>query len=509
MWSVKQTDNISPSNEITPEAYSQLHREKEKLADENQKLQNEILFLKEELAQLKRLIYGSKSERYVKEAPDAHQGSLFDNDQIEKKQPEETIEEIKYKRTKPVKEKSRPLRAEIPSHLPREKQIIEPEGKDETAKKIGEEVSERLEYVPGKLFVREIVRPKYITKQNDEKTEISIAQLPSEIIPKGNVGPSLLAHIFISKFVDHLPFYRQSKMFARNGLNIPDSTMGGWFSEASKWLSFVYDELKHQVLSGDYLQADETPIPVLSKDKPGSTHKGYFWVYYDPLKRLVLFDYRKSRGRDGPEDILSDFKGYLQTDGYAGYENLKNQSNITRLACMAHARRKFEHALENDPERGEYALETIGHLYDIERRAKEEGLSYEQIYDLRQNEVVPILTEFEKWLKDEINQVLPKSAIGKAFAYTLKLWPYLKRYVENGKFQIDNNLIENSIRPVALGRKNYLFCGSHEAAQNAAMIYSFLGTCKINNIEPYRWLKETLEALPECKSSELSRLLPR
>ena len=232
-------------------------------------------------------------------------------------------------------------------------------------------------------------------------------------------------------------------------------------------------------------------------------------MYYDPVKRLVLFDYRKSRGRDGPEEILSDFKGYLQTDGYAGYENLKNQSNITRLACMAHARRKFEHAMENDQQRGRHALETIGDLYEIERRAKEEGLSYEQIYDLRQNEAVPILKEFEKWLKDEINQVLPKSAIGKAFAYTLKLWSYLKRYVERGDFQIDNNLIENSIRPVALGRKNYLFCGSHEAAQNAAMIYSFLGTCKINNIEPYRWLKETLEALPECKSSELSQLLPR
>ncbi len=506
---MKQTGNISPSNEITPEAYYLLEKEKEKLARENQNLQNEVLFLKEELAQLKRMIYGSKSERYVKDKADALQGSLFGATEMEEKQPEEATQEINYKRTRAKKDKARPLRAEIPAHLPREEQVIEPDDIDKSSKKIGEEISERLEYKPGKLYVRRIVRPKYVTGCSDEKTNISIAEVPSQIIPKGNVGESLLAHITISKFIDHLPFYRQSKMFAREGLRIPDSTMGGWFSEACKWLSFVNDELKHQVLSGDYLQADETPIPVLSKDKPGSTHKGYFWVYYDPVKRLVLFDYRKSRGRDGPEDILSDFKGYLQTDGYAGYENLKNQSNITRLACMAHARRKFEHAMENDQQRGRHALETIGDLYEIERRAKEEGLSYEQIYDLRQNEAVPILKEFEKWLKDEINQVLPKSAIGKAFAYTLKLWSYLKRYVERGDFQIDNNLIENSIRPVALGRKNYLFCGSHEAAQNAAMIYSFLGTCKINNIEPYRWLKETLEALPECKSSELSQLLPR
>lgn len=506
---MKQTGHISPSNEITPEAFSLMKQEKERLANENQNLQNEVLFLKEEMAQLKRMIYGSKSERYVKEAPDARQGSLFGDDQIEEIQTEETTEEIKYKRTKPGKEKSRPLRAEIPSHLPRKEKVIEPEGINKSAKKIGEEVSERLEYTPGRLYVRRIIRPKYITDQNDEKTDISIAQMPSEIISKGNVGPSLLAHLFISKFVDHLPFYRQSKMFARKGINIPDSTMGGWFSETSKWLFFVYDQQKQEILSSDYLQADETPIPVLTRDKPGSTHKGYFWVYYDPVKRLVLFDYRKSRGRNGPEEILSDFKGYLQTDGYAGYKNLSSQTRITSLACMAHARRKFEHARENDPVRGEHALEIIGRLYEIERKAKQEKLSYKQIYELRQNEAVPILNEFEEWLKDQVNQVLPKSAIGKAFAYTLKLWPYLKRYVERGDLQIDNNLIENSIRPVALGRKNYLFCGSHESAQNAAMIYSFLGTCKINNIEPYQWLKETLEALPECKSSELSQLLPR
>ena len=472
-------------------------------------LKKEVEHLKFENNELKHLIYGAKSERFVKNEPDSQQPSLFSDSKVETEKKQEEKEEIKYKRTKPKKDKSQPLRTEIPAHLPREAKIIEPEGIDDGARRVGQEITEVLDYTPGKLLVNRYIRPKYITSSTDDKTQFTIADMPSLPIPKSNVGAGLLAYIIISKFVDHLPFYRQSKMFARYGLGIPDSTMGGWFCEASQLISFLFEKLKQEALSGDYLQADETPIPVLSRDKPGSTHKGYLWVYYNPTKKLVLFDYRKSRGRDGPNEMLSDFNGYLQTDGYAGYNNLKNQSNITRLACFAHARRKFEHARDNDPERGEYAMQIFQQLYDIERTARDQGMTDGQVYALRQNQAVPILEEFERWLKDEVNKVLPKSAIGKAFAYTLKQWPHLKRYIERGDFQIDNNLIENSLRPVALGRKNYLFCGSHEAAQNAAMIYSFLGTCKINNIEPYQWLKETLEALPECKSSQLSRLLPR
>lgn len=473
-------------------------------------LKEEVERLKFDLSEMRRLIFGAKSERFKNTRADALQGLLFSNNDIEQQEPAAIEEEIKYTRKKAgKKEKSHPLRTEIPSHLPRKEEVIEPEDIDRAAaKRVGEEVTELLEYEPANLYVRRIVRPKYIVSSTDEKTEFSIAELPSLPIPKGNAGAGLLAHITISKFVDHLPFYRQSQMFARQGLKIPDSTLGGWFAAECKPLSFLYDELKAQILSSKYLQADETPIPVLSKDKPGSTHKGYHWVYYDPLRKLVLFDYRKTRGRDGPDDILSDFEGHLQTDGYVGYENLKNKSKITRLACMAHARRKFEHALDNDRPRAIHALEIFQQLYAIEANARDNNLGHGQVYTLRQNEAVPILDIFEQWLKEEVNKILPKSGIGKAFAYTLNLWPYLKRYVEDGNFQIDNNLIENSIRPVALGRKNYLFCGSHEAAQNAAMIYSFLGTCKINDIEPYNWLKETLEALPDCKTSKLHTLLP-
>ena len=253
-----------------------------------------------------------------------------------------------------------------------------------------------------------------------------------------------------------------------------------------------------------------TPIgidPVLTKDKPGATHKGYHWVYYDPVNKRVLFDYQKTRGREGPEEFLKNFSGHLQTDGYTAYTNLKNTS-IVLLACMAHARRKFEHALDNDPQRAEFALSKIRQLYRIEEHIREQQLSTDDIKAIRHEKSLPILLEMETWLRTGILEVLPKSAIGIAFAYTLNLWPRLARYIEDGRFFIDNNLIENSIRPVALGRKNYLFAGSHEAAQQAAILYSLLACCKINNVEPFAWLKRTLEIIPDYPANQLHNLLP-
>jgi len=241
--------------------------------------------------------------------------------------------------------------------------------------------------------------------------------------------------------------------------------MNGWFNATTTLLEPLYETLKKRLLSTGYIMADETPLPVLTKDKPGATHKGYHWVYYDPVNKLVLFDYQKTRSREGPNNMLGNYSGYLQTDGYVAYTNLKNQKNITLLACMAHARRKFEHAKDNDPEWAKEALLLFQKLYDIERTAREKDLDFDRIKELRQKEAVPVLNEMETWLKGHIYQVLPKSAIGEAIAYTLKLWPRLVRYAEGGRFKIDNNLIENSIRPVALGRKNYLFAGSHHDAQ--------------------------------------------
>jgi len=468
------------------------------------KQKDEVLWLKSQLAELRRMIFGAKSERFVREGGE-QQLALFDIPSEE--DTEEKVEQITYERKRP-KEKKQPLRTELPAHLPRKEEIIEPENIPQNAKKIGEEITEVLEYTPPNVYVRRIVRPKYILSSTDERTDIAIASLPLLPIPKGNAGAGLLAHIIVSKFVDHLPFYRQRQIFKRQELHMAESTINGWFNATARLMEPLYNTLKNKLLQTDYLMADETPLAVLTKDKPGATHKGYHWVYYDPVRRLVLFDYRKSRGREGPNEILSGFGGYLQADGYNAYTNLANKSKITLLACMAHVRRKFEHALQTDKARAEYAMERFGELYDIERTAREQQMDFEQIKKLRQQKATPILDDLEKWFSQQTSQVLPQSKIGNAVAYAINMWPRIKRYTLEGRFMIDNNLIENSIRPVALGRKNYLFAGSHEAAQKAAMFYSFFATCKINNIEPFYWLQQTLEKLPGHPANRLEELLP-
>jgi transposase len=473
---------------------------------EVEKFKTEVEWLNQQLDQLKRLVFGAKSERFI--APDPAQLSLFDLPAPV--QDETKTEEITYTRVKPAKEdKKHPLRAELPAHLPRKVEVIEPENIPEGAEIIGYSITEILEYQPANMFVRQIQRPKYKVATTDEATTIITAQLPSLPIPKGNAGASVIAHILVSKFVDHLPYYRQSKIFKRQNLHIPDSTIGGWANTATRnWLLPLWETMKGTITQTDYLMGDETPIPVLSEDKPGATHRGYHWVYYDPVRKIVVFDYRETRGREGPKKFLEHFTGHLQTDGYIAYENLAPPGKITLLACMAHARRKFEKALENDPQRAGKVLTLIQELYKVERQAREAKLSFEQIRMLRQEESVKVLCKLENYLLEEHPAVLPQSSIGKAFNYTLNLWPRLKRYVNDGRFQIDNNLIENSIRPVALGRKNYLFAGSHDGARNAAVIYSLLATCKLNEIEPFEWLKNALETIPDYPQTQLNKLIP-
>lgn len=480
---------------LSPEVYDQLLTQNRELIAEN-------MFLKQELAQLKRMIFGSKSERHIGDDP----GQLSLGLGVEAvTQPEKETEQITYTRNKSDNKKGSAVRLVLPLHLHREEHIIEP-GKDVTgARKIGEVVTEVLEYTPGKFYVERYVRPKYVLPTEGK---IVIGELPSLPIPRGNAGAGLLAHLLISKFVDHLPFYRQVQQFKRQDIEIAESTISGWFTASCRLLEPLYERLVARAQGSSYLMADETPIPVQTKDKPGATHKGYHWVYYAPLDKLVCFDYRKGRGREGPEEFLESFRGKLQTDGYSAYNTYENKDGITLFGCMAHARRKFEQAKENDPKRAEYVLERMQKLYMTEREAREKGLSFDQRKELRSEQSLPVLKELEKWMKEQLPDVLPKSSIGQAIAYTLGLWNRLTRYVDNGKVEIDNNLIENSIRPVTLGRKNYLFAGSHEAAQQAAMIYSFLGTCKINNVEPFAWLKDVLQRLPDHSIQRLDELLP-
>ena len=462
----------------------------------------DILYLKQELAQLKRMIFGSKSERHF--GGDPSQLSLGLGVEAVAP-PEKETEQITYSRSKPDNKKGTAIRLALPAHLHRVEYIIEPEEDITGARKMGEVVTEILEYTPGKFYVEKYIRPKYVFPKEEK---IVIGALPSFPIPRGNAGAGLLAHLLISKFVDHLPFYRQVQQFKRQDIDIAESTISGWFTASCRLLEPLYERLVSRVQQSSYLMADETPIPVQTKDKPGSTHKGFHWVYKAPVDKLVCFVYRKGRGRDGPEEFLESFRGMLQTDGYVAYDIYEKKDGITLFGCMAHARRKFEKAKDNDLKRAEYVLERMQKLYMVEREAREKDLSPEQRKDLRAEQSLPVLMELEKWMKEQLPDVLPKSSIGQAIAYTLGLWPRLTRYTQHGQVEIDNNLVENSIRPVALGRKNYMFAGSHEAAQQAAMIYSFLGTCKINNIEPYGWLKNTLQRLPDHSIQNLDELLP-
>jgi len=469
-------------------------------------LQSDFLILKHQFEQLQKMVFGAKSERFV---PVDMPGQLtlgLDTPQIEApKQEEETIS---YSRKKNGEVPATGhARLPIPANIPRVEVVIEPTEDLTGAIKIGEEITEILDYKPGRLFVMKFVRPKY--KMPEVENVIVIAELPSLPIPRGNAGAGLLSHIMVSKYVDHLPLYRQVQQFKRQQITLADSTLNDWVRASCNLLEPLYNRLKHKVIQSDYLMADETPMPVLTEDKQGSTHRGYLWVYFDPLRKQVCFDYRKSRERAGPVDFLKDFKGSLQTDGYAAYTEFDNFTHITLLSCMVHARRMFSDALKNDKKRAEHALSLFKKIYDIERQAREENLSFEERKALRIEKAVPILDELKDWMTAEIVKVLPKSAIAMAMSYNLKLWHRLIRYVDDGKYLPDNNLIENSIRPVALGRKNYMFAGSHEGAQRSAMIYSFMGTCKQQGVEPFRWLQDVLNRISECKMSQLDELLPQ
>jgi transposase len=462
-----------------------------------------------QLAELKRLIFGSKSERFI--PSESNQLGLFTEPAIEQETAD--VKQINYSR-KDTKAKKHPIRLPLASHLPRVEEIIEPENLAEGSVKIGEEITELLEYTPSKVYVRKIVRPKYALP--NEKGVV-IGELPSLILPKSNVGAGLLAQIIVSKFVDHCPFYRQIQIFKRQDVVIASSTMSGWFSSAMSQLTVLYELHKSQVLQSDYLQADESPIKVQDNHKTcversrskGSLHTGYHWVFHAPVQGLVLFEYSTSRAARVPEHILQEFKGTLQTDGYNAYQKLITKHPIKLLACMAHARRYFEKALDNDRSRASYVLEQIQKLYVIERKIKERSIHVETIKRYRKICAKPILDALYTWMQQEYPKVLPKSSIAKAFAYSLNLWEKLSGYTQDGKYRIDNNLIENSIRPLALGRKNYLFAGNHKAAQNAAMMYSFFATCKINDVNPYQWLHDVFKRLPEHKANKLHELLPQ
>lgn len=472
------------------------------------RLKYQVASLTHQLEQLKKMIFGSRHERFV---PAENPSQLSLNIQAEAigQVSIVTATKVEYTRhstTITENKKEHPGRTKLPDHLERREIIVEPAEDVSQYKKIGDEVSEELEYEPGKLYVNRIVRPKYAKPDNGGIVTAPMIERP---LPKAIAGAGLLANIVIEKYVDHLPLYRQMERFKREGVNIPYSTISDWTGATCTLIMPLYEALKKMVLQSNYLHADETPIKVLDKDKKGTTHRGYFWVYQNSVDMLVLFDYREGRGREGPEEMLKDFKGHLQTDGYPLYDFFKQQQGITVMHCMAHARRMFFDALKNDPARAQYALEQFALLYNIERKAKVQSFNTNERMQLRQTEALPVLLKLGQWMKQEYLKVPPKSAIAKALGYSIGRWEELKVYTTDGKLNIDNNPVENSIRPVAVGRKNYLFAGSHEAAKRSAMLYSLLGTCKLHAINPIVWLTDVLKRINSHPINQIQDLLPQ
>ncbi|MCU0431377.1 MAG: IS66 family transposase [Cytophagaceae bacterium] len=463
----------------------------------------EVMQLQHRLSMLEKMVFGPKHERFIPASD--NQLTLEMAVESSAEQVVKITEVPAHKRVEvKKKEKFHPGRNPLPSSLRREEIILEPSEDVSDCVCIGEEISEVLEVKAAEFFVKRTVRKKYARK-NEEG--IAIASLESRVIDKGIAGSSVLAMLIVSKFIDHLPIHRQIAIFKRISVELKYNTVLDWSNQSLNVLIPLYDLLKKKVFEGGYIQADETTLKVLDNEKSGSAHQGYLWAYRNPIEKLIFFEYQPGRGKSGPAELLRNFKGHLQTDGYGANDQFSIRSEIEVLNCMAHARRYFKEAEDNDKVRAEYVLTEIQKLYSIERGIKE--LSVEEKYRVRQEQSLPVLKALGHWMIEQYPQVTPKSAIGKALEYSIKRWKELSRYVNNGHLQIDNNQVENDIRPIALGRKNYLFAGSHESAQRIAMIYSLLGTCKAYGINPHEWLTKVFEEIPNRKVNNLEDLLPQ
>lgn len=472
---------------------------KEQLIDEVLQLQHQVLLLE-------KMVFGPKSERFIADADKAaNQLSLGIS--------VEALAEVELSKT-PVKEHNRvkvkleakphPGRHALPEGLRREEIIIEPAEDVSDCVLMDEEITEVLEVKAAEFYVKRYRRRKYVRK---EPEQVLLGELPKRAIDKGIPGASVLAMLLVGKYQDHLPVYRQLAIFKRAGVSLHYNTVLDWCNQAADVLSPLYELQKRQVLSSTYLQADETGIKVLDSEKKGSSHQGYLWAYRDVLNNRILFEYQPGRSKIGPGRLLKDFQGHLQTDGYIAYDQFTDQQGIKRLCCMAHARRYFQEAEENDKARATYALIKIQELYQLERQIKVSPV--EERLRVREDHAVPILEDLQAWMIAEYPKVPPKSAIAKALSYSMKRWEQLKVYTTDGRLEIDNNKIENEIRPIALGRKNFLFAGSHESAQRIAMVYSLLATCKAYAVDPIKWLTHVMEELPNRTVNNIADLLPQ
>jgi len=471
--------------------------------------------LTHELAHIRRIRFGVKSETLSPLQQDLFE-ETWDTDlsaieaevgQLQDGQPGDTV-------VKP--QRPRAGRQPLPDHLPRIEHRHEPAscscgrcGKDLV--KIGEDITEQLDIEPAKFFVHRHIRPQYACRACET---VTAAPIPPAVIDGGMAAVGLLAWVMVSKYQDHLPLYRLEQIAARDNVILSRSTLADWVGRVGVALQPLAERLKWQLLQGGTLHADETPVAQLDPGS-GKTRKAYLWAYrsndLQPGPRMIVFDYQKGRGGEHARQFLGAWKGHLMVDGYAGYKALftdtGNSGACIGLACFAHARRKFFdlHQANQSPLAWE-ALQRISVLYAIEAEGKDLDSAARQ--QLRVEKSQPQLHALHDWLVQTRTVTAPGGASAKALDYSLKRWPALTRYAETGHLPIDNNTVENCIRPIALGKKNWLFTGSERAGQRAAAIQTLLGTAKLNGLGPAAWLKDTLEKLPTWPNSRIDELLP-
>jgi transposase len=503
--------------DLTPEATSPqaLFDRLALLEKENKSLQEEISHLYTELRLMRHRQFGRKSEKLGDMPLLPALQSIFDEPGISPQ--EEAGEEMPDQTAQPQekkKEVKKPGRKPLPEDLPRENIVHDLSGDQTLCKccghplsKIGEETSEQLDYIPARIRVIKHVRNKYACKACEEG--VTLAPLPPQPLPKSMATAGLLAHILVSKYMDHLPLYRQSTMFERLGVDISRSVMSGWVLKCGDLLSPLVDLLKQKIVTSDYARSDETTLQLLSEARTKSG-KSYMWVFMTgaSTQPAIVYNYDPTRQGRVAEEFFRDFKGYVQSDAYGGYNALAKKEGVTRVGCWAHARRKFFEILTvvRKPGKAEEAVSIIGKLYDIEREAKEKKLPPDKVKELRQEKSKPILDQFKVWLETYVTQVPPKNPLCGAIKYALNNWTELTRYLEDGRLDIDNNACERAIKPFAVGRKNWLFAGNDAGAKAGAVIFSLIETCKANNVEPFTYLQHVLGQIRT--TTDLEQLLP-